>query len=67
MSKVEKDGGRNQFGWKVLDKPDGAVIARFNAIWISTEGVCFDITPDPIATNKNLFLVDALPSLCISI
>jgi len=65
MDKVEKDGGRIQFGWKIFEFPKEAVVARFHAIWISPEGACFDITPDPLITDKILFLADALPSLCI--
>lgn len=66
MSKVEKDGGRIQFGWKIFEKPNEAVVARFHSIWISPEGTSIDITPDPLVTDKILFLADALPSLCIN-
>lgn len=65
MSKVEKDGGRIQFGWKVFEQSNEAVVVRFHAIWISPEGTLIDITPDPLTTDKILFLADALPSLCI--
>ena len=65
MNKVEKDRGRIQFGWKVFERPEEAVVVRFHAIWISPESTPIDITPDPLTTDKILFLADALPSLCI--
>ena len=57
-TKVEKDGGRIQFGWALWKWPHVMVWADFHAIWISPEGERIDVTPVP-SFDRMLFLPDS--------
>ena len=58
-TKVEKDGGRPQFGWTIWEWPNVMIEAEFHAIWISPENTPIDITPNAAHTQKILFLPDS--------
>jgi hypothetical protein len=58
-AKVEKDGGRIQFGWAIWEWPSVMIEAEFHANWISPEGKQIDITPKPEGISKILFLPDS--------
>lgn len=58
-TKVEKDGGKIQFGWAIWEWPNVMIEAEFHAIWISPENTPIDITPKPVNMQKILFLPDS--------
>jgi hypothetical protein len=57
-AKVEKDGGKIQFGWAIWEWPNVMIEAEFHAIWISPENTPVDITPNAANMQKILFLPD---------
>jgi len=59
-TKVEKDGGQIQFGWTIWEWPNIMIEAEFHAIWISPENNHIDITPNPINSERILFLPDSI-------
>lgn len=59
-AKVEKDGGKIQFGWTIWECPNILIEAEFHAIWISPENTPIDITPNAANMQKILFLPDSV-------
>lgn len=59
-TKVEKDGGKIQFGWTIWEWPNLTIEAEFHAIWISPENIPIDITPNAANIQKILFLPDSV-------
>ena len=57
-AKVEKDGGKIQFGWAIWEWPNVMIEAEFHAIWISPQNTPIDITPNAANMQKILFLPD---------
>jgi len=57
--KVEKRGGRIQFGWSIWEWPKVIIEAEFHAIWISSKEAHIDITPKPMLIGVILFLPDS--------
>jgi len=56
--KIERDGGRIQFGWAIWYLPGILVEAEFHAVWVSPEGDLIDISPRPIQFQEIMFLTD---------
>ena len=58
-AKVEKDGGKIQFGWAIYEWQNYYIWADFHAIWISPEKKYLDITLVSEDTENTLFLPDS--------
>lgn len=62
MQKVAESGGKRQLGWRiqaVIDPlPKYMIEAVHHAIWITEDGERIDITPQPNAGNRIVFLPD---------
>ena len=56
--KINRDGGRIQYGWAIWHLPGVLMEAEFHAIWISPERELIDISPRPIQFKKIMFLPD---------
>lgn len=59
-TKVEKDGGKIQFGWAIVEWPKIMNEAQFHAIWVSPDNEHIDITPPTIGgAQRILFMPDS--------
>lgn len=56
--KIKVVGGSIAFGWTVWEWPDVLWTAEFHAVWRSSEGKLFDITPKPNGERRILFVAD---------
>lgn len=57
--KIERDGGRIIYGWKIWIKPSLFIEGEFHSIWESDEGQWVDITPNRNGETNILFLPDS--------
>ena len=58
QKKVERDGGKQQFGWIIWETPLVMLEAEFHSVWVSLCGDLFDVTPKPDMEESILFLPD---------
>jgi hypothetical protein len=59
-TKVEKDGGRIQFGRAIWEWPNILLEAEFHAVWVSPANEHIDITPSEMGgAQRILFLPDS--------
>lgn len=56
--KVERNGGRNVFGWQISEIPDVCLEAQFHSIWETPDKMLVDITPEEFKQNRILFVED---------
>src|SRR6185312_15975300 len=58
--KVQKDGGKIQYGWTIWEHSGGMIEGEFHAVWDNPQGQLLDITPKVDREEKILFLPDSV-------
>ena len=56
--KVERAGGSVCYGWTVWFLPGIMVEGEFHAVWRSPDGELLDVTPNPLNSDRILFITD---------
>lgn len=62
--KVEQNGGKIVYGWKIWIIPNMFIEAEFHSVWESEHGNLVDITPNRSGEDKILFLRDSRMEYC---